>query len=372
MKPVRPVTVTMGVVAILFGLATTYGARRLLEPKPAPAAQPEAAKPMATVVVAQTNLGHNARIHDQDVAAVEVPVGRVPEKAMTVKARAVGRLVKANILAGSPVREEDLYQLGEVPLLADQLPAGYRAVTLKVDDANTANGVIQPGLFVDVSLTFNSDHPDVAGMATVSLMRRLKVLTPGPSASEPSRQIARADKTERYITVAATSEQANQLILAQNYGTVAVTLCSTAEGDASVEKDRGLVNTYQLLGLSRPLAPIPEEAPKEAPRRTVEVYRGTEVQKVVFNAAGDMITSEPARALASAGGGGSQGVGAKAAGAASSAVGAAISQQRKPCPTCNKKKIPTLKTTAATGPTAAVAASPVAEAAQSMESNPSR
>jgi Flp pilus assembly protein CpaB len=132
MNTIRPQTVTLAAVAIMFGLVTAWGAKTILTPKPV---VPTVEKPkMASVVVAQGNLTEYLRIADRDVADVEVRPDEVPPGAVPVKQRAFGRLVKGTIVAGHVVREEDLYPLGTLPKMADQLPPGYRAVVVRVED----------------------------------------------------------------------------------------------------------------------------------------------------------------------------------------------------------------------------------------------
>jgi pilus assembly protein CpaB len=354
MNSIRPQTVTLAAVAIVFGLVAAYGAKRLLEPKPV--VDTVQGPKMAAVVVAQTNLTEYARIGDRDVEAVEAPAADIPPGSMRVRARAVGRLVKSTILAGYPIREQDLYEPGMVPRIADQLPPGYRAVTLKVEDAIASNGAIQPGSLVDVSLTFDSDHPEVAGTATVSLIRGLKVLTPAPATSNRDPLLVQGglnDKT--YITVAATPEQANRLFLAQKYGTLNVTLCSSNEkgGDALAEGSRHLINKFELLGLPPVLPPLPPVV--EPPvRKVVEIYRGTQVHQVVFNEAGELLSTEfamspPTRAASFDQ---TTGLGSRPKSSAESAAGN--------CPTCKgPKKVsfaPTTASSAATSWTAPAAA----------------
>jgi pilus assembly protein CpaB len=289
MTSIRPLTVTLAAVAIVFGLVTAYLAKRMLEPKP-PVAAERPVRKTVTVVVAQTNLTEYSRIGDRDVAALEVPVEDVPPGSMQTKARAVGRLVKTLILAGFPVRATDLYEPGMVPKMADQIPAGYRAVTLQVGDAIASNGAIQPGSLVDVSLTFDSDHPQVEGMATMSLMRQLMVLTPSPVNANRDQAVVVSPQRLTALTVAATPEQANKLILAQRYGTVNVTLCSSKETGALAlaEGPRNLINKYALLGLP----PVP--TPESPIHRVVEIYRATDVRQVVFNEAGQLLSTEAA------------------------------------------------------------------------------
>lgn len=302
MKRISPAGVTFVVAAILVGLAAAYAVRHLSQSTTPSGRTPT--KRMAKIVVAKYNLGQYTRIIDDYVEEVSVPADRVPEGALTLKSRALYRLVRVTIPAGQPIREQDLFEVGEVPLLSERLPPGYRAVTLAVDAKAALNGMIQPESLVDITLTVKNDRPEIGGMATLTLLRRVRVL-----ATSRNRFPAAEDRPGdlRNITVAVTPEQANKLILAEKYGTLSVVLCSqqeelksdpaeqagspavsaiptssgspTAASVSSVAEGLDLVNVNTLLGLP-PLPPQP--IPEKPETKTAQIWRGSEVQEVTF------------------------------------------------------------------------------------------
>ena len=272
MKRISPSTVTVGVFAVLFGLVVAYAARHYFD-------TPEAKAPVrqtATVIRAKANLPKYARIREQDLELARVPVKQVPEGAVQLRSRALSRLVKETILAGQPILEANLYGVGEVPLLADQLPPGYRAVTLQVDANSALNGMIQPESHVDVMLTVKGNQPGLGGLATLTLLRRIKVL-----ATSETRFPRSEDRSSnlRNITVAVSPKQANKLILAQKYGTLSVTLRSSLEPteEEMLADARDMVNPNDLLGLA--LQPEPEPVEKKA-----QIWRGGKMIEVTFGA----------------------------------------------------------------------------------------
>lgn len=308
MKRISPAGVTFVVGAILVGLAAAYAVRHLSRPEVTP---PKAtAKKTVTIVVAKYNLPQYTRITDEYLEERQVSPNQVPEGALTLKSRALYRLAKGTIVAGQPIRDQDLYNVGEVPLLSERLPPGYRAVTLGVDAKAAVNGMIQPESLVDINLTVKNERPEIGGMATLTLLRRVRVL-----ATSRSRFPASEDRPGelRNITVAVTPEQANKLILAERYGTLSVVLCSKleddnaenaeavaqAESNASIlptagqrpsdtlpsaanglsQEDSGLVNIYSLLGIS-PLTPQP--MPEKPFTKTAQIWRGSKVEEVTF------------------------------------------------------------------------------------------
>lgn len=281
MKRVTPGTVSVGVFAILFGLASAYVARHYFEEKPAVV---QAAKaPTATIVVAAYNLPKYARLRTADVQVLEVAPDKVPAGAVRLESRALGRLVKTTVMAGQPLMETDLFGVGEVPMLADQLPPGHQAVTLSVDANSALNGMIQPESIVDVAMTVTNERPEVGGLATMTLVRGVKVLATSEQRFKGPMEVA---SELRNITVAVTPEQANKLILAQRYGTLSVALRSTVDAELvshQADGDRNLVNTLDLLGLAPPQEAI-EPIAEEEPVKTVQIWRGGSMTEMTFGA----------------------------------------------------------------------------------------
>jgi pilus assembly protein CpaB len=277
MKRISPGTVTVGVFAILFGLIAAYATRHLLNVKPA---QPVAvAGPeMASVVVPRINLPKYSRVRAQDLKLIQVPVADAPEGAIRTQSLALFRLVKETTLAGQPLLDVNLFPVDEVPTISDRLPPGYRAVTLEIDSNSALNGMIQPESYVDVTLTVTGNKPELAGMATMTLMQNVHVL-----ATSQGRFKAYEDFPNklRNVTVSVTPEQANKLILAQQYGTLSVTLRSSVEGEMLAQDGAvsDMVDPFDLLGLPRVKAPEP--VAREI-AKTVQIWRGGKMQEITF------------------------------------------------------------------------------------------
>ena len=278
MKRISPGTVTVGVFAILFGLVAAYAARHLLDVKPVQ--PPAVAGPeMASIVVPRINLPKYARVREQDVEEIQLPVDDVPEGAIRLKSRALFRLVKETTLAGQPLLDANLFPVGEVPMLSERLPAGYRAVTLAIDSNSALNGMIQPESYVDIALTVSGDKPELSGMATMTLMQGIQVLATSHSRFKGWEDVP---NKLRNVTVAVTPEQANKLILAQKYGTLSVTLRSSDEGEllAADNSVSNMVDPFDLLGLS-PVTPVTEPVIEEI-AKTVQIWRGGKMEEVTF------------------------------------------------------------------------------------------
>lgn len=286
MKRISAGTVTFMMMAILFGLVSAYAVRSYLaEPKPA----------TVDVWIASINLPKYARVTANHIRAVPTPLHRVPAGAITEQGKITSRLVANTIEAGQPVTDANLYDIDGEPTLSDKIPAGKRAVTISVTERTALSGVLLPDSLIDVSLTAEPNHPDVERAMTVTLVRGVKVLSTSQQRHRFSENSPRPLQT---ITVAATPHQANKLILAQQYGRLHVTLCSSTD-DEAVEADvnkeevadtvaavpsiktvsdsktagQNAVTPHELLGL---------DPPRVKKRVTAQIWRGTSVTEVEF------------------------------------------------------------------------------------------
>jgi len=271
MKRISPGTVTVGVIAILFGLAAAYAAREYFRVKELEASPPQ--PEMAQMVVARINLPQYAKVRADDLFTVERPKSQIPKGAVPSIQRAQFRLVKQTVLAGQPLMESYLYKVGENPRLSDKVPPGHQAMTLPVDANSAVNGMVQPGSIVDIMLTYRTPGKQPGGSATKTIEENVTVLATSanvyPSPEDRPRNV-------RNITVAVTPLQAKRLTLAQKEGSLSVTLHSTQaiEAPALAAGDSGeAVTAADLLGLP----PIADPEVK-----TAEIYRGGSVQQVKF------------------------------------------------------------------------------------------
>lgn len=309
MRSIRPQTVTLAVLAILFGLGAVWAAKQVLLSKqvvPVVAPAPAPLEPPVPLLVVQSNLVADARIREQDVGQTQnslatLTAKNIPlEKALKFKQQAVGRILKTSKTAGSWLTEEDFYPLGQGPPL--KLKEGYRAVTLRVDDPAVSSSIIRTGSLVDVLLT--AENPDDGTKLTRRLVSALEVISPPVSdGGLPNSVTSVSGKS--YIVLAATPAEADKLALAQQMGgTISVTLCavpSTGDGtrldskqvDAMLSRGDHAVTERELLGLPPPTPPPAPPAPPE--RIVVEQIRGNKIDYVVFTDDNVRLTQEEAR-----------------------------------------------------------------------------
>jgi len=264
MKRISPATVTFGVMALVLGLVAAYIVRQSMhkpvivkrEAPPAPVVDPG-----IVLIIAKNNLPAHTRLTADDMDVRIVPSNTPLAKGPGVNsvAYATGRILNKPMKAGQIVREEHLLEVGEgLPDLSERLPAGYRAVTIDVDGAQTGGKQLTEGDLVDISLTVEGTHPDLGEVSTRTLLRGVLVVD-----AFANRPIVRGETRPRdlnagELTVAVKPADANKLIVAQRSGALSVSLVSAAEAALPPAEVDDTVTRRELLGLKE-LPPPPKK-----------------------------------------------------------------------------------------------------------------
>ncbi len=203
------------------------------------------------LVVAATALSVGVAVKPEDVKLVQVPRDRVPNGAFSKVEEVAGRAVISNILQDEPVLAGRLAERGSGFGLAPVIPAGMRAVAVKVNEVVGVAGFVLPGMRVDVLVTVRP--PGDAGARTSTVLQNVPVLAAG--------QQIQADSSGRavnvpVVTLLVSPEQAELLTLAGNEGRIQLVLRNSADLALARPPGRGMAELY-----GRPADP-----PKAAPR----------------------------------------------------------------------------------------------------------
>jgi pilus assembly protein CpaB len=271
-RRISPGTVTIGVMAILFGLVAAYVIRQSMDqPEVITSLPPEPPARGQRVVVATVNLVKNSMVSGRQVRVTYVPEEKeLPEGAFRYAPPVIGRYLKSTVKAGQAITEDMLLPIGVgLPGLDEDIPEGHRAMTLTLDNTNLQK-LIKVGSFVDVTLTVEGEHPALGGVMTETLLRRLRVIDIDDSKVDPRRSRA---PEKLNVTLAATPRECNVMITAQQRGSLGLTLVSPHE---AVESDEGKdqVRFDEIVNLPPILKPVePEKVLPPAPY-VIESFSG--------------------------------------------------------------------------------------------------
>jgi Flp pilus assembly protein CpaB len=151
-----------------------------------------------------------------------------------------GRVIREAISANETFGPDRLYSEGTGPTVAEKLPAGMRAVTVKVTGSGFVDGFASPGTYVDVLFrsvaSGDQDFPET----TITALTNLKVLavdtSPYPYSKPGATGSSRNDTLPQdvKVTFAVQPSQATMLKALEDRGEISLALRPTVSGDTVV------------------------------------------------------------------------------------------------------------------------------------------
>ncbi|MCH8498268.1 MAG: Flp pilus assembly protein CpaB [Marinobacter sp.] len=183
--------------------------------------------------------------------------------------------LRKSVRAGELLTEDHLV---ETSLLARQLPEGFQALALAVDDVVAAGGLLRPGDLVDVIGAFR--RSDKERQAALVLLREITVLAVRGELSSGEGQDAESRRRNNTVVLAVPSAKAPALVLAASEGTIRLAVSGfqpsgVLEHTASAEPAKP-VYFDDLF----PRPPAPPARPRPAPAPRVQVFEGTQTRDV--------------------------------------------------------------------------------------------
>ena len=201
--------------------------------------QPARQAPMQDVLVASADLGQGQALTKDNMRWQSWPesalnpayVGRSarPDALETL----AGSIVRSRMISGEPIRDEKLVPLN-AGFLSAILPAGKRAVAVRISAESTAGGFILPNDRVDVLHTVAKEGQSEGQKEHVSraILKNVTVLAIDQSVDEKSKDTKNREKVVvvgKTATLELDPQQAEVLAAAEATGTLSLALRSAAD-----------------------------------------------------------------------------------------------------------------------------------------------
>lgn len=187
------------------------------------------ASTLTTVVAAANAIPAGAKLQERDLRLVKMPLTDVPPGAFHSTIDAAGRAARIPIAKGELVMAAKLAELNGGAGLAALIPAGMRAVSVKVNDVIGVAGFVTPGTHVDVVLTGQPAHNAGDDPAATTILENVQVLAAGQN-------LPRGNDTEpqnvAVITLLVSPEDAQKLSLATQEGKIQLALRNPLDGES--------------------------------------------------------------------------------------------------------------------------------------------
>ena len=190
------------------------------------------------VLIADVDIPLGGKLTKENFNWSDWPEDALPRGAVT-KASApsaeeefIGRIAKAPIFAGEPIRPERLINTDK-GFMAAILPKGKRAIAVRVEEETTAGGFILPGDKVDLILTRRLDE----GVLSETILENKRVLAiDATTAGEQDQKNLSPKKT---ATLELTLEESEIVAQAQQTGTISLALRSAQDSADDAVQDDG-------------------------------------------------------------------------------------------------------------------------------------
>lgn len=253
--------------AAVFGLLAAVSVSRYLSDAQANT------RNMNNVVVAKVDIPLGTKVAAEQLSMVQFPSNAIPEGTFDNAEKLVGRVTITNVSAREPVTDFKLAPEGSAGGLSAVIPAGYRAMTVKVDDVIGVAGFLQPGTMVDVLTVIEQPGTMVSGNPISKIViQNVKVLASGQNLDKPKDE--READAVKAVTLQVTPDQAEKLALASTEGKLRLVLRNGIDQDD--EQTKGADKKSLLSGEHAMPAPEPgslKSEQKTPPPASGQVFR---------------------------------------------------------------------------------------------------
>ena len=275
---------TVFLIALLAGGGLAYGTYDYLQNVPVKTVT----VPTKRVVVANADLALGSELRADDLSTLDWPASALPEGAFDNPGALVGRGLITSVVRHEPILPGKLASKEAGSGLPPIIPAGKRAVSVKVNEVIGVAGYVLPGTHVDVLATASPSNRTEDTTSKV-VLSNVEVLAAGTRLEQDTKDGKPMQVT--VVTLLVTPEEAERLTLASTEGKIQLALRNPL--DLGSPETQG-VRPGMLLGTVQPQRPVattrralstPQSpAPAVQAPPTIEIIRGDKRVQVVVGA----------------------------------------------------------------------------------------
>jgi pilus assembly protein CpaB len=245
----RVVAAVSAVLSVIF-LSTAYLAFVVFRDSPAPAlafVQQENTLQTVQVLVPDEEIQAGAPLDKAMFRLQEFPSVAVTSDAIRNFSDIEGMYARAVIVPGQPLIEKQITRVKQINEVTANIPEGFRAVTIRVDDRTSVEGWARPGARVDV--VWASIIRGKAGITTIVqnaqvLSAQRTTVNVDPNSEEGQAAMAAAPTT---VTLLVSAEDASKIQLASTTGSISLSLRGEKDVDSTASRS---LTVEDLIGNS--------------------------------------------------------------------------------------------------------------------------
>ncbi len=197
------------------------------------------------VWTAKMDVPRGTRITEEMIQPLDFPTKLVPPKALTDKEQLLGRVAHIDAPAGLPILDGMLLPLGQTTGV--HVPAGYRAVAVKIDEGSGVDFHLEPGSRVDVVGYFVSQNSGGKRENVArTLIENVEVAAVGARISAVAAEGGKSSRPTRAVTLLVKPDKVPILHLAEQRGKIKLSMRSDEDNEEFGRS--ALVSEEELLG----------------------------------------------------------------------------------------------------------------------------
>jgi pilus assembly protein CpaB len=275
----RRFIIILSVAIVLGGVAGLLALRYLTE-QATPLMATEA--PSGQLVVAATDLPLGTLLRAEDVRVIDWHSNILPIGYYASPAEVIGRGLITPVSANEPLMAAKLADIESGGGLSIVIPAGMRAVPVRVDEVIGIAGFVLPGTRVDVLLTITPQRGAGSNEDPMTriILQNIHTLASGQTIQQDANG---TPQTVSVVTLLVNPDQAERLTLAANEGRIQLALRNTLDMAEVVTQG---IRTTALIAPPRSGAPTgsgtavrvaaPAARSQNASTTVIEMYKGGE------------------------------------------------------------------------------------------------
>lgn len=294
--------------ALFIAAVATYGAYRMLG-----SMRDQSRVPTRPVVIAVKDVPEGIVLDRLAVSTRNWPEASVPVGAFSTPDSVIGRVTRIAVFNGEAIVPGRLAPTGASAGLEQKIAPGTRAMAVRINDVAGISGLLQPNSRVDVLVTLAADNNKSDSQMAKLFMENMRVLSVG---TEVQRDQDGKPNNATTVTLGVTPEEAEQLAVAMNKGSIQLVL--RGYGDPDTVRTKGATSRDVLallrgapmevgpksppvkravprhvapvIPVAMAVAPPPKPAPPDSV--TINVYRGDKSTRQTFEKAATVATTK--------------------------------------------------------------------------------
>lgn len=312
----KPKSLILLAVAAGCGLVAMVGVQQVLS------RENDVERQMGQVLVATSEIVPGVPLDQTNTMFKKMPVWAVPEGAVTKPEDYAERALRLGAVPNEVIMISKLGQRGQFGG-STEIPEGYRVGTVQVNTTKTHSGLILPGDYVDVVVTYKTRINNRMVDKTKTVLEYIQVF----ATDSVRKSGVSADATEinaKNISLLVTPQQYNMLMLAEKMGEITLALRNRSDDsvvdtdsvDSSIfedlaaghgdyndgeEGESGNVREFlqqQAQEQETEVAAQDEPVEPERPMWTIRIYEGETMREEQVEIPEEMLPQPPAAAAA--------------------------------------------------------------------------